>query len=116
MEFDALKAAGAAHVLHDRSVLASDVFNTMICRACGTMGEIHAPSLGGIVKGEGFTCRACGAANDAVELQTTYCYSGLLVKELAAMRIGIKHEIGDANPKPRRAAGARLEDLGMQVE
>lgn len=134
MEFDALKAAGAAHVLHDRSVLASDVFNTMICRACGTMGEIHVPSLGGIVKGDGFTCRACGAQNNAVELQTTYCYGGLLKNELAAMGIGVKHELGaaqrelgtaqrelgdataDGKRVARRAAGATLASMLMDED
>ena len=95
MEFDALKASGAAHVLHDRSVLASDVFNTMICKKCGIMGEILCPTLGGLLEGDGYTCRVCQATNSGLEIQTTYCYSGLLVKELASMGIAIQHKIAD---------------------
>ena len=80
-------------VLHDRSVLASDVFDALICKSCGTMGDTSTPSLGSLMQGDGYECRACGAKNDAVELQTTYCYSGLLVKELAAMGIAVEHKL-----------------------
>ena len=96
MEFDAMKANGASHALYDRSVTASDIFHTMVCKACGTMGEISTPTLAGLVSGEGHTCRACGESNKAAELDTTYCYAGLLLKELAAMNIGVCHEIEGA--------------------
>jgi len=94
MEFDSLKASGASSVLYDRSVLASDVFNAQICTKCGIMGEISTPSLAGLVREEGYFCRACESENTAVSMDTTWCYSGLLVKELQAMNIGIEHHIG----------------------
>ena len=90
MEFDSLKASGASHSLHDRSVLASDVYKTTVCKQCGVMGECVYPSLGGILEGDKITCRGCGN-EQIVSMETTYCYSGLLVKELAAMNIGVEH-------------------------
>ena len=93
MEFDAQKANGAAYALYDRSVTASDKFRTMICKACGTMGEISTPTLAGVAQGEGYACRACGETNKASEIDTTYCYAGLLVKELAAMNIRVQHHV-----------------------
>jgi DNA-directed RNA polymerase beta subunit len=92
MEFDAQKANGAAYALYDRSVTASDKFRTMICQACGTMGEVITPTLGALSKGSGYTCRACSGSAVA-EIDTTYCYSSLLVKELAAMNIRVQHHI-----------------------
>ena len=58
------------------------------------MGEISTPSLAGLVREEGYFCRACQSENTAVSMETTWCYSGLLVKELQAMNIGIEHRIG----------------------
>ena len=57
------------------------------------LGEIDAPTLGGLLEGEGFQCRACKAENSGVELQTTYCYGALFLKELGAMNIGVNHAI-----------------------
>ena len=111
MEFDAMKANGAAHALYDRSVLASDLFSTMICKACGTMGEIQTPTLGGLVEGEGYMCRACKTQNQSVSLDTTYCYSGLLVKELAAMGIGVTHHIGGKDVIVPHQAKQRISNL-----
>jgi DNA-directed RNA polymerase beta subunit len=107
MEFDSLKASGASQSLHDRSVLASDVFNTMICTQCGLMGEVAIPSLAGLVKGDGYLCRACKAANKAISIDTTWCYSGLLIKELAAMNIGVEHHVGGVG----KGAKALKEEL-----
>lgn len=113
MEFDSLKASGASHSLHDRSVLASDVFNTMICTQCGIMGEVSVPSLAGLVRGDTFVCRACAAKNSAVSLDTTWCYSGLLVKEMAAMNIGVEHHVKleDVAPKSRVSVGKGVDAL-----
>ena len=57
------------------------------------IGEIDAPSLGGLLEGEGFRCRACASKNSGLELQTTYCYGALFLKELGAMNISVKHEV-----------------------
>ena len=112
MEFDAMKANGAAHALYDRSVIASDLFKTMICKACGTMGEISTPTLGGLVDGEGYLCRACKVKNQSVSMDTTYCYSGLLVKELAAMGIGVTHHIGGTEVQhPKKRIPTMFDDL-----
>ena len=92
MEFDAQKANGAAYALYDRSVTASDKFRTMICQKCGTMGEVITPTLGALSKGSGYMCRAC-SGSQVSEIDTTYCYSSLLVKELAAMNIRVQHHI-----------------------
>lgn len=93
MEFDSFKAAGVSMALYDRSVLASDHFKTMICKSCGTMGEVSTPSLAGLVRGSAYVCRACEAENKAVEVDTVWCYSGLFLKELAAMNIGVTHHV-----------------------
>jgi DNA-directed RNA polymerase beta subunit len=110
MEFDSLKASGASKGLYDRSVLASDVFNTLLCKSCGIMGETVVPTLAGLVREEGFVCRACGAHNTAASMDTTYCYSGLLVKELAALSIGVEHFVGGES-KAGKLTGKLHDDI-----
>lgn len=105
-----------SQVLHDRLVLASDLYQTQVCKTCGTLGEIDAPSLGGLLDGIGFRCRACKTENSGLELQTTYCY-GLFLKELGAMNIVVRHEVAkDDEPSKavehdRRGRIAELDDL-----
>ncbi len=112
MEFDALKGHGAAYILHDRSVIASDQFKSMVCNKCGIMGEIIRPTLANFVEGNGFLCRACGQTNDATEISTTYCYQ-LFQKELAAMNIKVKHHVQD---NPLLTTENRIENLDMLID
>lgn len=102
-------------VLHDRLVLASDVYNTQICKTCGSLGEIQAPSLGGMLQGVGFTCRACAAQNSGLEFTTTYCLM-LLTKELGAMNIGIKHEVQPKSEHEVQAGVAEVTDKDQGSE
>lgn len=39
------------------------------------------------------SCRACGGAMSRID--TTYCYSGLLVRELATLGIKVEHKMVD---------------------
>lgn len=95
MEQDALISHGASMALDDRSRVASDAFKSSACKTCGTLGKINEHTLAGIALAGGTTktCRACGG-NDFSVLDTTYCYAGLLLGELEAMNIGVKHIYG----------------------
>ena len=104
----------SSQVLHDRLVLASDVYNTQICKSCGSLGEVQAPSLGGMLEGVGFKCRACTAENSGLEFTTTYCLM-LLTKELGAMNIGIKHEVQASVAADSRETKPRAEAAPKRV-
>jgi DNA-directed RNA polymerase beta subunit len=101
MEQDALIAHGAAMALDDRSRVASDAFKAPVCKKCGILGKVVDESLGGLLSGSTRTCRACGSEDFSV-LDTTYCYAGLLLGELEAMNIGVKHKFarGVVEKKP----------------
>jgi DNA-directed RNA polymerase beta subunit len=92
MERDALIAHGSAMVLDDRSRIASDAFKASVCRKCGTLGKVQEESLAGLKRGLSTSCRSCGTENAFSVLDTTYCYAGLLLGELEAMNIGVKHK------------------------
>ena len=92
MEQDALISHGASMSLDDRSRVASDAFKSLVCKTCGTLGKVKEHTLAGIALADGATrsCRSCGGSDFSV-LDTTYCYAGLLLGELEAMNIGVKH-------------------------
>lgn len=92
MERDALLAHGASMALNDRFSVASDGNIAAVCTLCGQIGEsssrftIHDMTLEHDEK-----CRVC---NGPIKyINTTYCYSNLLVRELATVGIKIEHSL-----------------------
>lgn len=86
MEKDALLSHGAAFVLDDRTRIASDGHTVMVCTKCGHIGE------NGENDEEDMMCKLC-ENNEFTTLPTTYCYSKLLIPELATCGIKVTHEI-----------------------
>jgi DNA-directed RNA polymerase beta subunit len=94
MEKDALLSHGAAFVLDDRSRIASDAHSALVCKTCGHVGESRDETLRTLtfdVQNSGIQCALCGTKNSSVTLPTTYCYSGLLLRELATVGIKVMH-------------------------
>ena len=114
MERDAFLAHGASMTLDDRSRVASDNHIAPVCKDCGQIGESNTKfSLKGLLKGQeeedismlsdfsGLAleesntlesqekCRICNGP--IAKINTTYCYSNLLVRELAVVGIKIEH-------------------------
>lgn len=89
MEKDALLCHGAAYVLDDRSRISSDEHTVLVCKSCGHVGE-------SISKNEVFEfledCKLCNG-NEFFTMPTTYCYSKLLLPELATCGIKVTHNI-----------------------
>lgn len=90
MEKDAFLAHGAAYSLDDRSRIASDAHTALVCSKCGHIGDSKEETLRTIAQ-EADPCRVCGSA-DIVTLPTTYCYSRLLVPELATCGVKVVHK------------------------
>jgi DNA-directed RNA polymerase II subunit RPB2 len=96
MERDALLAHGASMALNDRFSVASDGNIAAVCRDCGQIGESASVfTLNALKKKETLDhsekCRVC---NGPIKyINTTYCYSNLLVRELAAAGIKIVHSL-----------------------
>jgi len=87
MEKDALLSHGAAYVLDDRSRISSDEHSVLVCKNCGHIGE-------SISKTETFEfledCKLCDG-KEFYTMPTTYCYSKLLLPELATCGIKVTH-------------------------
>lgn len=100
MEKDALLSHGAAFVLDDRSRIASDAHSALVCKTCGHVGESRDETLRTLtfdVKNSGIQCALCGSKNSSVTLPTTYCYSGLLLRELATVGIKVMHSFSSSS-------------------
>jgi DNA-directed RNA polymerase beta subunit len=99
MEKDAFLAHGAAFSLDDRSRIASDAHNALVCSKCGQICDLKEESLISKAQGDKKSvkvksedeCLLCGAANSMVLLPSTYCYSRLLIPEIATCGIKVKH-------------------------
>lgn len=118
MERDAFLAHGASMTLDDRSRVASDGHVAPVCTKCGQIGETSVKfTLKGLVGtadsdglGDDFSadmdiddgagledqqinhaesCRIC--SGPIQRINTTYCYSNLLVRELATVGIKVEH-------------------------
>jgi DNA-directed RNA polymerase beta subunit len=118
MERDAFLAHGASMTLDDRSRVASDGHVAPVCTKCGQIGETSVKftlkGLVGTAEGDEVmedgpegdegpdangpegpdiehkeACRICGG--HIRRINTTYCYSNLLVRELATVGIKVEH-------------------------
>lgn len=100
MERDAFLAHGASMTLDDRSRVASDGHRAPVCTSCGQIGETTTKFtlkglLGSKAGPEGTTlaheerCRICGGPIQ--NINTTYCYSRLLVRELSVVGVKVEH-------------------------
>ncbi len=126
MEVDALLAHGAAFCLDDRSRIASDAHTALVCTRCGHVGDSKEETLrdlsaaaaaSGVSSARAEPCRLCGAHDSMVSLPTTYCYSRLLLPELATCGVKVVHKFGGddsddasglaADARPHSAASAR---------
>lgn len=102
MERDAILAHGASRTLDDRSRVASDGHSAPVCMKCGQIGETSTKftlkSLLGLDKPEVLhheqKCRICDGPIRVID--TTYCYSNLLIRELAATGIKVEHSFADS--------------------
>jgi DNA-directed RNA polymerase II subunit RPB2 len=92
MERDCLVSHGVSNIIQERYLYASDAYPAPFCKDCGVLAEhAHNPAFGETVRGKQARCRLCGK-NNVREIQVTYSYK-LLIQELAAMGISVKHEI-----------------------
>lgn len=122
MERDAFLAHGASFTLDDRSRVASDGHVAPVCLKCGQIGEVSTKfTIKGLLGADtaaadaaaedctieearaaaeeaavqrGEACRACGGPIEHID--TTYCYSGLLIRELATVGIKVEHTFDSA--------------------
>jgi DNA-directed RNA polymerase beta subunit len=123
MERDAFLAHGASMTLDDRSRVASDGHVAPVCLKCGQIGETSTKftlkSLLGLESGSeerlvhDERCRICDGAIQRIN--TTYCYSNLLVRELATVGIKVEHFFNDANGHSTRDA-TLLDTGGLAYE
>jgi DNA-directed RNA polymerase II subunit RPB2 len=91
MERDVFVTYGASKVIMERMLYASDAFQMPVCTTCGQIAENkHNPEFGASVKGQQAYCRLCDAY-DVEEVVMPYPYK-LLLQELSAIGINIKHE------------------------
>jgi len=99
MERDAFLAHGASMTLDDRSRVASDGHVAPVCRSCGQIGETTTKfTLKGLdTLDHEERCRICDGPIQIIN--TTYCYSNLLVRELATAGIKIEHSFQDSIEK-----------------
>ena len=106
MEKDAFLAHGAAFTLDDRSRIASDAHTALVCTKCGHVGDSKEETLrfrsATAMAGSATLdpCRLCGGKDTMVCLPTTYCYSRLLVPEIATCGIKVVHKFCGTNNKP----------------
>ena len=137
MEYDALRAHGAAFLMDDR-LAASGRYSIPVCRRCGRIAEEREPTLAALTRaaldaqraaaaedaGDGAAaataaaqldnptvlCRLCGDGSAVVYIQSTYVYGRLLQAQLSMMGIGIRHVLqSDAEvAAEQRAARSRV--------
>ena len=133
MERDAFLAHGASMTLDDRSRVASDGHVAPVCTKCGQIGETSVKfTLKGLVGvAEGMDCsdgsdgpEEAGQAEADIEhkeacricggqirrINTTYCYSNLLVRELATVGIKVEHFF-DGNSSAKSPETVLASDL-----
>jgi DNA-directed RNA polymerase beta subunit len=97
MEKDAFLAHGAAFSLDDRSRIASDAHNALVCMSCGHINDSKEQTLRQLsmnANSESINsdpCRLCDKKNTFVVLESTYCYT-LLLKELATCGVKVVHK------------------------
>jgi len=99
MERDAILAHGASRTLDDRSRVASDGHSAPVCLKCGQIGETSTKfTLRALLGSEKLhheqRCRICDGEIRVID--TTYCYSNLLIRELAATGIKVEHSFPDS--------------------
>ena len=111
MERDAFIAHGASITLDDRSRIASDGHVANVCTKCGQIGETSTKFTlkdmlqeDALVQNE--SCRLCGGP--VQKINTTYCYSNLLARELAVVGIKIEHSFA---PEATSQALANIDEL-----
>ena len=107
--------------LDDRARVASDGHVAPVCLSCGQIGETKTKFVLRELLGtddEGLqhqeTCRICDGPIQRIN--TTYCYSNLLVRELATVGIKVEHKFdgpsgplkGPLNGPAKAAAGPAL--------
>jgi DNA-directed RNA polymerase beta subunit len=105
MEKDAFLAHGAAFSLDDRSRIASDAHSALVCSNCGQICDLKEESSlkvlaaasqnGSYINGGGAKCMLCKSTDKMVILPSTYCYTRLLVPEIATCGIKVKHLFGN---------------------
>jgi DNA-directed RNA polymerase III subunit RPC2 len=91
MERDCFVTYGASKVILERMLYASDAYQMPMCTKCGQIAESkHNPEFGATVRGAKPYCRLC-RSHDVDNLTVPYPYK-LLLQELAAIGISVKHE------------------------
>lgn len=91
MERDVFVTYGASKVIMERMLYASDAFQMPMCARCGQIAENkHNPEFGSTVKGQAAYCRLCDSY-EVEDIVVPYPYK-LLLQELSALGISIKHE------------------------
>jgi DNA-directed RNA polymerase beta subunit len=115
MEKDAFLAHGAAFSLDDRSRIASDAHNALVCTKCGHIGDSKeetlrqmASSSAGITSSE--PCRMCDSNDSMVLLPSTYCYTRLLVPEIATCGIKVVHKFSGVDDAVQEEQDEQDED------
>lgn len=108
MEVDALLAHGAAFCLDDRSRIASDAHTALVCTHCGHVGDSKEETLrdlsaAAVSTARAEPCRLCGAHDSMVSLPTTYCYSRLLLPELATCGVKVVHKFSTGGDRDESA-------------
>ena len=112
MEKDAFLAHGAAFSLDDRSRIASDAHTALVCTKCGHVGDSKEETLRNLSAYSAGTpcssepCKLCGGNNTMVSMPTTYCYSRLLLPELATCGIKVVHKFSGVDGQD----GEEMED------
>jgi DNA-directed RNA polymerase beta subunit len=115
MEKDAFLAHGAAFTLDDRSRIASDAHTALVCTACGHIGDSKEETLrikNSVAMSGSHSvdaCQLCDAKDTMVCLPTTYCYSRLLVPEIATCGIKVVHKFYGIEDTPKSQQN-ELED------
>lgn len=99
MERDAFLAHGASFTLDDRSRVASDAHVAPVCEQCHQVGETATKfTIAEMAKAAGVhmgqVCRCCGGPVQMID--TTYCYSKVLLRELATIGIKVEHFLEEA--------------------
>jgi DNA-directed RNA polymerase beta subunit len=126
MEKDAFLAHGAAFTLDDRSRIASDAHTALVCTKCGHVGDTKEETLrfrnAASISGESMLepCRLCGEEESMVSLPTTYCYSRLLLPEIATCGIKVVHkfsgvEVSDTE-KNKELGESGIVDLASKLD
>lgn len=91
MERDALISHGASAFLRERLCLASDVYDTVMCRTCGTIAVANANK-------NNYDCPKCGDNAKFGACQIPYAYK-LLMHLLAGAGFNMTHTLAEKKPK-----------------